>query len=44
VLREVSNPDEAAADLIELAIHGGGHDNITCIVADVIPAEVPATA
>src|SRR5580658_606694 len=33
VLREVTDPDEAAARLIELAIHGGGHDNITCIVA-----------
>ena len=36
-------PDAAAARLIELAIHGGGHDNITCIVADVVPADVPAT-
>ena len=43
VLREVSDPDAAAARLIELAIHGGGHDNITCIVADVVPADVPAT-
>jgi protein phosphatase len=44
VLLAVSDPDEAAARLIELAIHGGGHDNITCIVADVVPADVPATA
>jgi serine/threonine protein phosphatase PrpC len=44
VLREVSDPDEAAARLIELAIHGGGHDNITCIVADVVRADIPATA
>ena len=44
VLLAVSDPDEAAARLIELAIHGGGHDNITCIVADVVPAGVPATA
>jgi serine/threonine protein phosphatase PrpC len=44
VLRQVSDPDEAARDLIALAIDGGGHDNITCIVADVVPADVPATA
>ena len=44
MLREVSDPDEAARDLIALAIDGGGHDNITCIVADVVPADVPATA
>jgi PPM family protein phosphatase len=43
VLREVSDPDQAAADLIALAIDGGGPDNITCIVADVIPADVPVT-
>ena len=28
--------DAAARQLIELAIHGGGPDNITCIVADVV--------
>jgi PPM family protein phosphatase len=38
VLREVSDPDEAAARLIALAIDGGGRDNVTCIVADVVPA------
>jgi PPM family protein phosphatase len=33
--------DQAVAQLIELAIRGGGPDNITCIVADVVeePAE-----
>jgi PPM family protein phosphatase len=44
VLREVSDPDEAAASLIALAIDGGGRDNVTCIVADVVPADVPAPA
>ncbi len=44
MLREVSDPDGAAARLIALAIDGGGHDNVTCIVADVVRADVPATA
>ncbi|MCL2583400.1 MAG: protein phosphatase 2C domain-containing protein [Streptosporangiales bacterium] len=35
-LRSAREPDEAAMQLIELAIKGGGPDNITCIVADVI--------
>jgi PPM family protein phosphatase len=35
-LASVSEPDKAALRLIELAIKGGGPDNITCIVADVI--------
>jgi serine/threonine protein phosphatase PrpC len=30
------DPDKAALRLVELAIKGGGPDNITCIVADVI--------
>jgi PPM family protein phosphatase len=30
--------DQAVAKLIELAIRGGGPDNITCIVADVVDA------
>jgi protein phosphatase len=36
VLAEVKDPAEAVLKLIELAISGGGPDNITCIVADVI--------
>jgi serine/threonine protein phosphatase PrpC len=35
-LRSAWDPDKAAMQLIELAIKGGGPDNITCIVADVI--------
>jgi protein phosphatase len=37
VLLEVADPDQAAADLITLAIDGGGPDNISCIVADMVP-------
>ena len=36
VLREIGDPDQAATELIALAIDGGGPDNITCIVADVV--------
>jgi len=42
VLLTVTDPDQAAKDLIALAIDGGGPDNITCIVADVVEPEVPA--
>ena len=42
VLLTITDPDQAAKDLIALAIDGGGPDNITCIVADVITPEAPA--
>ena len=35
-LATTEDPDVATRQLIELAIHGGGPDNITCIVADVV--------
>jgi PPM family protein phosphatase len=35
-LEAVADPDAATRELIELAIAGGGPDNITCIVADVV--------
>jgi PPM family protein phosphatase len=41
VLLTVSDPDQAAQDLLALAINGGGPDNVTCIVADIGPAQVP---
>ncbi|HUB40456.1 MAG TPA: MerR family transcriptional regulator [Streptosporangiaceae bacterium] len=44
VLRLAADPDRAAKDLIALAIAGGGPDNVTCVVADVEPAPVSATA
>jgi protein phosphatase len=38
VLLTVADPEQAASDLIALAMDGGGPDNITCIVADVVPS------
>ena len=37
VLSDVAEPDEGVGALIELANRAGGPDNITCIVADVLP-------
>ena len=45
-LGSVRDPDKAALQLVELAIKGGGPDNITCIVADVMDTQtsrVPPT-
>jgi protein phosphatase len=36
VLRTAADPDQAAAELIALAIDAGGPDNASCIVADVV--------
>jgi len=38
VLASVRDLDEVTSRLVELAVEGGGPDNITCIVADVIDA------
>jgi len=35
-LSAFEDPEVATRQLIDLAIHGGGPDNITCIVADVV--------
>src|SRR5215467_1184634 len=35
-LSSVWDPEKASLQLVELAIRGGGPDNITCIVADVV--------
>jgi PPM family protein phosphatase len=42
-LSSVPDPDKAALQLVELALKGGGPDNITCIVADVVDAQATAT-
>ena len=36
-LREVSDPEQAAALLIEAANAAGGPDNVSCVVADIVP-------
>ena len=41
-LSSVWDPDKAALQLVELAIRGGGPDNITCIVADVVDTQTTA--
>ncbi len=47
-LAEISDPAQVVLELIEQAIRGGGPDNITCIVADVIDTDrakfAPTTA
>src|SRR5262249_46074844 len=35
-LATIEDPEAVTRRLIELALHGGGPDNITCIVADVV--------
>ena len=44
VLLTVADPEQAAADLIALAIDRGAPDNVTCIVADIVTATKPAEA
>jgi PPM family protein phosphatase len=41
-LNSVRDPDKAALQLVELAIRGGGPDNITVIVADVVDTQASA--
>jgi protein phosphatase len=43
-MREEPDPGRCADRLIELALRGGGPDNITCIVADVVDAGADAAA
>ncbi len=36
VLRRLADPDDAAAELVRMANEGGGRDNITVVVVDVV--------
>lgn len=38
-LAEIEDPGDCADQLVQLALRGGGPDNITCIVADVLDLE-----
>lgn len=38
-LLDNQDPEDAVAALVALALRGGGPDNITCVVADVVDAE-----
>jgi protein phosphatase len=40
-LRHFRNPNEAAHELVHLANEGGGRDNITCVVVDVVEGVAP---
>ena len=42
-LATIEDPDAVARQLIELALRGGGPDNVTCIVADVVDTAAMAT-
>ncbi len=41
VLASVPDPDDAAATFIDLAKQGGGPDNITCVIADLVASSAP---
>jgi serine/threonine protein phosphatase PrpC len=43
-LADADSPDHAAEALVELALRGGGPDNITAIVADVVDVEAGPSA
>ena len=42
VLSDTAEPNEGVAALVDLANQAGGPDNITCIIADVVPMPDPA--
>ena len=38
VMADIKDPGECAEELIRLALLAGGPDNITCVIADIVPA------
>ncbi|MGH9211796.1 MAG: Stp1/IreP family PP2C-type Ser/Thr phosphatase [Acidimicrobiales bacterium] len=36
VLRRLADPDDAAEELVRLAVEGGGRDNVTAVILDVL--------
>ena len=38
-IMSTGNPDYAAVELVRAALEAGSHDNVTCIVADVVAAD-----
>lgn len=44
ILRRLADPDEAATELVRLAVEAGGRDNVTVVVIDVLTDDAAAEA
>ncbi len=44
VLRQLADPEDAAHELVTLAIQGGGRDNVSVVVVDVVDHDGPGAA